>query len=437
MTTLEVLASGRAKIGVVGLGYVGLPLLVALQRHFSVCGYDRDERRVQALRGGVDRTMSVPEAELAAVRRVVTSDPAALRPCRFVIIAVPTPITAARSPDLEPLKDAARTVGTHLSPEAVVVVESTVYPGVTEEVVGPILADESGLRGGADFHLGYSPERVNPGDSAHSLERIPKVVAGENRAVTDLMAAVYGTVVRDVHRVAGIRTAEAAKVLENTQRDVNIALINEAAMVFDRLGVDTGEVLRTAGTKWNFVRFQPGLVGGHCIGTDSYYFVHAAEQVGHTPRVVLAGRQVNDGMGRYVAERTVALIVSHGTAAQQARVLILGCTFKENVPDTRNTRVADIVHALEEQCVHCSVFDPEAHADEVRARYGFDLIDAADRDAPYDAIIVAVKHRVFTVLFPVATLRSLCVAGNAVLIDVKSMYDRDEVEAAGMTYWRL
>ena len=437
MTTFEALKSRTAEIAIVGLGYVGLPLLVALHRHFAVTGYDRDEQRVRALRHGVDRTRSVTEQELVTIRKSLASDPEVLARCRLIIIAVPTPITAACAPDLGPLRGAARTVGRNLASGGVVIVESTVYPGVTEGVVGPIIASQSGLRAGVDFFLGYSPERVNPGDRAHSLERIPKVVAGENRAVTELMAAVYGAIVADIHRSASIKTAEAAKVLENTQRDVNIALMNEAAMVFHRLGVDTQEVIRTAATKWNFARFQPGLVGGDCIGTDSYYLVHAAEQTGHRPQLVLAGRQVNDSMGRYVAERTVALLESLRTAPERARVLVLGFTFKEDVPDTRNTRAADIVDTLIGRGIECSVFDPEADADEVRTRYGFELIDAAERNAPYDAIVVAVKHSVFASLFPVEVLRALTVDGRAVVVDVKSLYHREEVEAAGLTYWRL
>ena len=437
LTTIEALKSGKSEIGVIGLGYVGVPVMVALQRHFIVNGYDRDEGQVRALLRNFDRRASVSPEDLAKVSGEITSDPRVLRRCGFIIVTVPTPVTSEREPDLRPLVESARTVGRHLLEGTVVVVESTVYPGVTEEVVGPVISNESGLERGKDFYLGYSPERVVPGDSSHSLERITKVVAGENAAVTDLMSAVYGTVASGIHRSANIKTAEAAKVLENTQRDVNIALINEATMIFDRLGLDTGEVLRTAGTKWNFGRFQPGLVGGHCIGTDTYYLVHAAEQVGYTPRLVLAGRQVNDAMGRYVAERTVALMKSQRSDSARARVLILGCTFKENVSDTRNTRVADIVHVLREEGVECSVFDPEADGDEVRSRYGFELIEAAEQDAPYDAIIVAVRHHVFMSLLPVAALRSLCVTGPAVLVDVKSLYDRDEVEAEGMTYWRL
>ena len=437
MINIAALRNRATSIGVVGLGYVGTPLVAALQRHFLVHGYDRDHSRVQALRRGIDRTRALEIEELRTIGDCVTSDPQVLEQCKFLIITVPTPITDTCTPDLTALTGAARIVGRHLSPGTVVVVESTVYPGVTQEVVGPIVAKESGLEADKDFYMGYSPERVNPGDRNHTLERIPKVIAGASYEVTELMAAVYGMITAEVHRAASIKVAEAAKVLENTQRDMNIALMNEVAAIFDLLGVDTQEVIRTASTKWNFARFQPGLVGGHCIGTDSYYLAHVAERMGHQPHLILTGRKVNDAMGRYVAQRAVAMINSHRDKHVDARVLILGFTFKEDVPDIRNTRVADIIDTLEEHGVKCSVFDPEANIDEVRESYGIDLLEDVARDAPYDAIIVAVKHRAFTSMFPVDELRALTVPLDAVLIDVKSMYDRHMTEKAGFTYWRL
>lgn len=429
---------GTASIGVVGLGYIGTPLLVALRRCFSVYGYDRDAHRVRELRHGADWTRSSRPEELRSVSRYVTTDASVLRRCRFIIITVPTPTKADCAPDLDPLKDAARTVGEHLAPGTAIVVESTVYPGVTEDVVGPILSRRSGLKAGEAFHLGYSPERMNPGDRKHSLEAIPKVVAGDSPAVTELMAAIYGTVAGGVHRAASIKTAEAAKVLENTQRDLNIALINEAAMIFHRLGVDTQEVIRTASTKWNFVPVQPGLVGGHCVATDPYYLAHVAEQNGCPPDLIRAGRQVNDAVGYYVAERTAELIRSNREGrAEGARALVLGFTFKEDVPDTRNTRVADMVGALETRRIECSVFDPEADPGAVREQYGLNLLAQAERNAPYDAVVLAVRHSVFASRFPVPALRALAVPERPVLVDVKSAYDRGESEAAGFTYWRL
>ena len=437
LPTRDSFHEGAASIGIVGLGYVGTPLLVALRRCFPVYGYDRDAHRVRDLRHGADQTRSSGPEELRSASRRLTTDASVLRRCRFIIITIPTPVTADCAPDLDPLKDAARTVGEHLVPGAVVVVESTVYPGVTEDVVGPILSRRSGLKAGEDFHLGYSPERMNPGDRKHSLAAIPKVVAGDSPAVTELMAAIYGAVAGGVHRAASIKTAEAAKVLENTQRDLNIALINEAAMIFDRLGVDTQEVIRTASTKWNFVPVQPGLVGGHCIATDPYYLAHVAEQNGHMPHLIRAGRRVNDAVGHYVAERTAELIRSNRGQVEGARALVLGFTFKEDVPDTRNTRVADIVGALEARRIECSVFEPEADPCAVRELYGLNLLDQAERNAPYDAVVAAVKHRGFASRFPVPALRALAVPERPVLMDVKWAYDRGESEAAGFTYWRL
>ena len=438
MTTIEALRNKEAHVAVVGLGYVGVPLALALNRHFSVHGLDTDARRIQELRAGIDHTRSASDRDLAQIRPHLTTDPAILQRCSFIIITVPTPITSDRKPDLAPLETAARTIGKNVTHGTVVVVESTVYPGVTEEIVGRIVAHESGLKVGEGFHLGYSPERINPGDSSHTVERIVKVVAGESHGVTDLMTHVYGAVTGgNVHRSASIKTAETAKVIENTQRDLNIAFMNELAMICDRLGVDTNEVIRTARTKWNFAPFEPGLVGGHCIGVDPYYLTHAAEQVGYVPHVILAGRQVNDSMGHYVAKRTAALIESRRGAIEHARVLVLGVTFKENVSDIRNTRVVDIIHTLRDLGMACSVFDPEATSRAVRAYYGFDLVDDVARDAPYDAVILAVKHEVFRSLFPLPALVSLAARDRGILVDVKSVYDRSSAEAAGLTYWRL
>ena len=356
----------------------------------------------------------------------------------MVVVAVPTPITGDRTPDLEPLISAARTIGRNLKKGSLVVVESTVYPGVTEDVVGPVIADESRLEAGTDFHLGYSPERVNPGDHTHTVDRLVKVVAAESRAGVELMTAMYGAVTGgQVHQSASIRTAEAAKVIENTQRDLNIALMNELSMIFDRIGLDTTEVLRTAGTKWNFARFEPGLVGGHCIGVDPYYLTHVAQEVGYLPQVILAGRRVNDLMGRYVAERAASLIRDRTNDVSQARVLVLGFAFKENVADVRNTRVVDIIHTLSDCGISCSVFDPVADAGHIRAEYRLDPLDDACRDAPYDAVIAAVRHDVFESTFTLGVLKGMSVPDDPVLIDVKSMYEPEAARLYGFTYWRL
>lgn len=438
MTDIDSLRRKTAHIGVVGLGYVGAPLAAALGRHFSVYGFDSDARVVAGLRQGVDRTRTVDEGQIRDLGRRCTSDAAVLRECSVVIVAVPTPITEDRTPDLEPLTSAARTIGRNLKKGSLVVVESTVYPGVTEEVVGPVIADESRLEAGRGFHLGYSPERVNPGDHTHTVDRMVKVVAAESRAVVELMTAMYGAVTGgQTHQSASIRTAEAAKVIENTQRDLNIALMNELSMIFDRIGLDTTEVLRTASTKWNFARFEPGLVGGHCIGVDPYYLTHAAQEVGYLPQVILAGRRVNDFMGRHVADRAASLIRDRTNDVSQARVLVLGFAFKENVADVRNTRVVDVIHTLSDCGIACSVFDPVADADHIRAEYRLDPLDDACRDAPYDAVIAAVRHDVFESTFTLDVLKAMSVPDDPVLIDVKSMYEPEAARLCGFTYWRL
>ena len=438
MTTIEALSRREAHIAVVGLGYVGTPLMAALNRHFSVYGFDTDQRRIAALRRGVDVTRSAEECHIRDIGDRFTCDATVLGRCSLVIVAVPTPVTPEHRPDLEALKAAARTVGQNIRRGAVVIVESTVYPGVTEEVVGSIIAEEAGLRTGEDFHLGYSPERINPGDDLHTVDRLVKVVAGDCIAVTDLMSALYGKVTGGVvHRAVNIRTAEAAKIIENTQRDLNIALMNEFAMICDRLGLQTGEVLRTASTKWNFARYEPGLVGGHCIGVDPYYLTFAAEQAGHHAQVILAGRNVNASMDRYVADRAVSLLRNHGQHDGPARALILGLTFKENVPDTRNSQVINMIDILNEHEIESSVFDPEADPQDVQRRHGIALLEDAMAAAPYHMVIAAVKHDVIRSLYSLQKLRALSVRKRPILIDVKLMYDRAAAERIGFVYWGL
>ena len=438
MTTIEALSRREAHVAVVGLGYVGTPLMAALHRYFSVYGFDTDQRRIAALQSGVDVTGSTNACRIRAMRECFTDDAAVLRRCSIIIVAVPTPITSDHLPDLRALKTAALTIGRHIRRGTVVIVESTVYPGVTEDVVGGIIADESGLPAGTGFHLGYSPERINPGDDAHSVERMEKVVAGDCSAVTDLLTAVYGKVTGGrVHQSADIRTAEAAKVIENTQRDLNIALMNELAMICDRLGLDTGEVIRTASTKWNFARYEPGLVGGHCIGIDPYYLTFAAKQAGHHAQVILAGREVNASMGRYVAERAISLLGTSGPREGRAKALILGLTFKENIPDIRNSQVFDIIDFLNDRDIECSVFDPEANPQEVRDRYRIRLLEDPTVHAPYHVVIAAVRHDTIRSRFPLEALRGVSAAERPVLIDVKLMYDRAEAERSGFVYWGL
>lgn len=438
MIDIEALKRKESYVGVVGLGYVGRPLSVALQRHFAVVAFDTDRRLVASLQRGVDRTKSVDNRLILGMRGCFTSAAVGLRRCSFIIITVPTPISADRTPDLEPLRLAASTVGRNLSQGCVVVLESTVYPGVTENVLAPIIAKESGLEAGKGFHLGYSPERINPGDRTRTVDKLVKVVAGDRAKVTELMASVYGMVTGGrVYRAASIKTAEAAKVIENTQRDLNIALMNELSMICDRIGVDTREVIRTASTKWNFAPFEPGLVGGHCIGVDPYYLTFVAKEFGLVPRVTLAGRHVNDAMGGYVAERTIELIRMHHGSEAGVRVLILGVAFKENVADVRNSRVADIVHVLEDHSVLCSVYDPKVDPADVVDNYHFELVNDATEAGPYEAIVVAVKHDVFATKWPVQFLRKIAVSERPILVDVKSLYDGDAARRSGFHYWRL
>jgi UDP-N-acetyl-D-galactosamine dehydrogenase len=437
MTTLEALKARRDKIAVVGLGYVGLPLAVALARHFAVIGFDISQKRVDELAAGRDRTGEVTGAGLAAATVDFTCAPERLKEAAVVIVAVPTPIDLHRAPDLTPVIGASRTVGANLAKGAVVVYESTVYPGLTEEVCVPLLEQQSGLTCGKDFFVGYSPERINPGDKEHTLETIVKVVAGQNPATADLLAGVYGSVVRaGIYRASSIKVAEAAKVIENTQRDLNIALMNELSMIFDRMGIDTGEVLEAAGTKWNFLPFRPGLVGGHCIGVDPYYLTFKAQALGIAPRVILAGRAINDGMGEFIAHAAVKGLIEGGVLVKGARVGILGFTFKENVPDLRNTRVIDVVAELAEYGVQVLVHDPMADADEARHEYGIELSElAALRDL--DALILAVPHAQYQAL-GLSELRGWYRDQAApLLLDVKGRFSQAEAAAAGFRLWRL
>ncbi len=431
-------AAGKERVAVVGLGYVGLPLAVALSRCFSVIGYDLSEPRISELRRGFDRTGEVAGEALAASAVEYTNDPEALAQAKIVIIAVPTPIDAHRNPDLGPVASATRSVGRHMARGSVVVYESTVYPGVTEDVCVPLLERESGLAFGADFAVGYSPERINPGDKVHTVERIVKVVAASSPEALELLASLYGAiVVAGIHRAPSIKVAEAAKVIENTQRDINIALMNELALIFDRLGIDTLDVLEAAGTKWNFLPFRPGLVGGHCIGVDPYYLTYRAEEAGYHPEVILAGRRINDAMGKFVAEKTVKMLIAAGQRIAGARVGIFGLTFKENVPDLRNTRVVDIKRELEEYGVSVLVHDPLADADEALREYGFTLAPlTAMRDL--DAAVLAVAHDAFAGLVPEVLKERFSDPERVVLIDIKGLFSRQQAERAAIGhYWRL
>jgi UDP-N-acetyl-D-glucosamine/UDP-N-acetyl-D-galactosamine dehydrogenase len=420
---------------IIGLGYVGLPVALALARHFApVIGFDVAERRIAALQRGEDWTGEVTPADIASSTLRFTGDAKDLAAASFFVVTVPTPIDGDRRPDLAPLASACRLIGPALQPGAVVVFESTVYPGLTREFCGPALERASGLRQGIDFKLGYSPERINPGDRQHRLETITKIVAGEDDETLERVAAVYGKfITAGLHRASSIEIAEAAKVIENTQRDLNIALMNELAIIFDRLGIPTREVLRAAGTKWNFLPFTPGLVGGHCIGVDPYYLTAKAESVGYHPQVILAGRRINDGMGAYIAQRLVKMLIAAEHRVKSTRIGILGLAFKEDVPDLRNSRVPDIVAELRAFGIEALVHDPLASAAEAKHEYGLELCPiSALRDL--DGLVLAVPHRQFRADDFAAALATLAPGG--VLIDVKSAIDRARVPQ-DIAYWSL
>lgn len=436
--------SKRDPIAIVGLGYVGLPLAVAFGRLGPTIGLDLNEEKLAHYRKGMDPSGEVEAEELARAEHLeFTSDARRLADAAIIIVVVPTPIDAARRPDLGPLEGACRTVGANMRSGATVVFESTVYPGCTEEVCVPLLEKTSGLRWagnvrdntGSGFHVGYSPERINPGDREHRLETITKVVAGDAPETLERLATIYGEVVHaGVHRAASIKVAEAAKVIENTQRDLNIALMNELALIFNRLGIDTLDVLEAAGTKWNFLPFRPGLVGGHCIGVDPYYLTYKAEAVGHHPQVILAGRKTNDTMGKFVAEQTVKRLVRQGHRINGARVAVLGLTFKENCPDLRNSRVIDIIAELQEYCCDILVHDPLADAAEARAEYGVELC-AMDELVQCQAVILAVPHAEYLGM-SIAGFGAMMDEGGT-LVDIKAVLDRKQLSAAGLDFWRL
>lgn len=437
MVTFKEIQDRARPVAVVGLGYVGLPLAVALAEHMDVIGFDISAQRVEELNKGHDRTNEVDDARLAAARVRYTCDAAALGEAAVIIVAVPTPIDAHRNPDLTPVVGASATVGRHMRKGCVVAYESTVYPGLTEDICVPILEKESGLTFGRDFSVGYSPERINPGDKVHTLETIVKIVAGSDPATADLLAQLYGSVVRaGIHRASSIRVAEAAKVIENTQRDLNIALMNELSIIFGRMGIDTLEVLEAAGTKWNFLPFRPGMVGGHCIGVDPYYLTFKAEAMGYHPEVILAGRRINDYMGRHVAVSTVKQLIKKGRPVNGARVGILGFTFKENVPDLRNTRVVDVIQELREYDCHVLVHDPEADPAEAMHEYGQQLSPLEDL-VNLDALILAVGHKAYAALSPADLRARFAVPEHALLMDVKAFFDAPALRAAGITLWRL
>ena len=423
-------------VAVIGLGYVGLPLAVNFARKYKTIGFDMNKEKVARLAKHVDTTGEVSKEEFGgAAYLTVTSDPAQIEKADFIIVAVPTPIDEAKQPDLWPLESASATTGKHMKKGAVVVFESTVYPGTTEEVCVPIMEKESGFKWRKDFHVGYSPERINPGDKQHTLRKILKVVSGDDDKTLEKVARLYESIVAaGVFRAGTIKEAEAAKVIENTQRDLNIALMNELSIIFDKLGIDTQKVLEAAGTKWNFLPFRPGLVGGHCIGVDPYYLTYKATTVGHHPQVILAGRRINDGMGKFVAEKTVKLMTRSGQKGKENKVGILGLTFKEDCPDLRNSKVVDIVRELESYGIEVLVHDPIADPEEAVEHYGIRLHKWEDLKE-LGALIIAVGHKAYKEKPVQQYVKKLCAGGC--LLDVKAILDAGEVGKTGVTYWRL
>jgi UDP-N-acetyl-D-glucosamine/UDP-N-acetyl-D-galactosamine dehydrogenase len=423
-------------VAVIGLGYVGLPLVVEFGKHVRTIGFDIAVPKVESCLRGVDPSRELADEEMRlAVHAQYTADPKLLAEADIIIVAVPTPVDEAHIPDFRPLIGSSTSVGRHMKKGAIVVYESTVYPGATEEVCIPVLERESGMKWKQDFFVGYSPERINPGDKEHTLTKILKIVSGDTPETLEKVAALYEKIiVPGVHRASSIKAAEAAKVIENTQRDLNIALMNELAIIFDKIGIDTNEVLEAAGTKWNFLRFKPGLVGGHCIGVDPYYLTHKADMLGYHPQVILAGRRINDSMGKFIAEQTIKHMIASGSYIKGAKVNVLGLTFKENCGDLRNSKVIDIIHELQSYGVDVYVTDPQAEAEEAMHEYGVKLTPWADLPRA-DAIVAAVAHKEYAVLGAEDMSKKLTKGGA--FIDVKSAFDRSSIEALGHKVWRL
>lgn len=435
MSLYEEIIKGEKKISLVGLGYVGMPIAVAFSKKVGVIGFDLNGDKIEMYKKGKDPTGEVGDGAIRSCKVDFTDDPGRLREASFHIVAVPTPINEDKTPDLGPVISASRILGRELTKGSIVVYESTVYPGVTEEICVPLLEEESGLKCGEDFKVGYSPERINPGDRVHRLETIVKIVSGMDEETLEQVAKVYSLVCEaGVYRAQSIKVAEAAKVIENAQRDINIAFMNELAMIFEKMGIDTKHVIEAAGTKWNFLKFQPGLVGGHCIGVDPYYLTYKANKLGYDSQVILAGRRINDSMGKYVAERTVKKLIAHDVNVKSAKVGILGFTFKENCPDTRNTRVIDIVRELEEYGIEPIVWDPVADKGEAEREYGIRLREREELKN-LDTVIVAVAHDLFKSLSEKDFEAMLGKEG--IVADIKGIYEKEKFEKKGYSYWRF
>lgn len=443
----------KEKISLIGLGYVGMPIAVAFAKKVDVIGFDINKEKIDLYKNGIDPTKEVGNKVIKETSVEFTSDESDLQDVKFHIVAVPTPVRDDRTPDLTPLQSASRTLGKNLTKNSIVVFESTVYPGVTEDICIPILEEESGLKNGIDFKVGYSPERINPGDKVHRLETIVKVVSGQDQETLDTIAKVYELVVdAGIHKAESIKVAEAAKVIENAQRDINIAFMNELSIMFNKMDIDTNAVLKAAGTKWNFLRFSPGLVGGHCIGVDPYYLTYKAEQMGYHSQIILSGRKINDDMGKYIAENTVKQMIKADKHVKGSKVAVFGVTFKENTPDVRNTKVVDVIEELEDYGVEVMIVDPVADKEDLWNEYGLELNNIEDIN-DVDAAIFAVPHQEFKEIslndikamfksnvkteINLAVKESEIEKENYVLIDIKSMFNRTELENAGFDYWRL
>ncbi|MBU8906553.1 nucleotide sugar dehydrogenase [Desertibacillus haloalkaliphilus] len=431
------LVNRAEKISVIGLGYVGLPLAIEFANKFEVVGFDTNEKKLEKYLNGIDVTDEVGDEAIKNTTLQFTSEESRLRDCKFHIVAVPTPINSDKTPDLTPVIGASKIVGRNLTKGSIVVFESTVYPGTTEEICIPILEKESGLKFGIDFKVGYSPERINPGDKINTLTKIIKVVSGSDEEALEEVSSVYGAIIEaGVHRAESIKVAEASKVIENSQRDINIAFMNELSMVFNKMEIDTKAVLEAAGTKWNFLKFTPGLVGGHCIGVDPYYFTYKAEQLGYHSQIILAGRKINDDMGKYVANNIIKKLIKAEQPIKGAKVAILGITFKEDCPDVRNTKVIDIINELEEFGVDVLVHDPVANKEDVWEEYRINLVDK-DALVNLNGVVLAVAHKEFKESYSVDFFQGLYADKNKVLIDVKSVLNKKEYETSGFVYWSL
>lgn len=439
MNLYDKIVKKEEKISVVGLGYVGMPIAVAFSKKVDVIGFDLNENKVNLYKDGIDPTNEVGDEEIKKCNVEFTSNEKALKDAKFHIVAVPTPINIDKTPDLTPVEGASAIVGRNLTKGSIVVYESTVYPGVTEDICIPILEKESGLRCGVDFKVGYSPERINPGDKVHRLENIKKIVSGMDKESLEVIAKVYELVIKaGVHRASTIKVAEAAKVVENSQRDINIAFMNELAMVFDRMGIDTNEVVEAMNTKWNALRFYPGLVGGHCIGVDPYYFVYEAEKLGYHSQIILSGRKINDSMGEFVADAIIKKLVLANKVVKKAKVVIFGMTFKENCPDIRNSKVEDIIKRLSEYHIKPLIVDPRADSQEAFKEYGVELVEL-DEVHDVDCIVFAVAHDEFKNMSfeEIDNLYKKQPSEAKVLIDIKGLFKKDDLESRGYSYWRL